>query len=129
MSPDIFPCLLEVEKIYSKQFPAVKFETTVDEKRNYKPYSQTINFKRPEYLGNRFININVYDDGSSICEKFGKYELQVYLYPIGICYGEPTPNANPTISIYLKELPTAEYILKFIDNKIPTQLKDFKKQV
>ena len=135
MSNKIFPCLLEVEKHYAKQYPSIIFETNEYEAKSYCPYSQTIGFERPKHLSTSLLNINVYEENSSIKRNFdesgiskskGKYELQLYLYPILMCYDEQTPDRNPTKSIFLKELPTTEFILQFIKDTEPTSLKGFK---
>lgn len=105
---------------YSKLYPQFNWEIKKWEKTNYSPCSQELIFKTDRLYSQRFIAIKIHENDSAISNKFGKFELNIYLHPIVKCYGEDTVDQNPTISKYFFEMPIQEDFNKLIGKQKST---------
>lgn len=109
-----------IKEKYSKLYPQFDWKIIHCEKKSYCPASVTLYFESSKLFGQRFVAINIYEDNSNIVNKFGKYQIQIYLHPILTVYDEPCADQNPTISKYIKNEPTEQDILLLINKKEST---------
>ncbi len=105
---------------YSKLYPQFNWVVKAHDKTNYSPCSQGLTFESDRLYSQRFVAIKTHPKGSAISNKFGQFELNIYLHPIVKCYGEDTADQNPTISKYFFEMPTQEDFNKLIGKQKST---------
>ncbi len=89
---------------------------------NYAPKKTEIICKHKNFLDFRFISIKELFS-SPWASKLGNYQLDIYLYPELICYGDLTKDHNPTISKHFKDIPTLEEIKKLLNNQLTSYHK------